>query len=225
VYYIDLLKAAVDQEKSGKAEIKGSLFIDVGYLWGDRAVIDENSHYGLGWVVTQPPGQGGPVGVNSYESPGGIPVIARGIHKSTRLVYHNGAMAGALSAVYLLPETQTAVVVLSNTFALCDAPDWVAQHLIEVILDSPVRNDFPELAKKAADNSLSHHPKTWRILAEDRVNGTKHQELSEYAGRYYNSIGNFYLDITVSGDRLRMITQGFPNVYYDLHHYYYDVFA
>jgi hypothetical protein len=98
--------------------------------------------------VTQLPGQGGLVGVNSYESPGGLPAIARGIPKPTRLVYHNGAMAGALSAVYLHPETQTGVIVLSNTFALCDTPDWIAQLLIEVILDSPERNDFMTWPRK-----------------------------------------------------------------------------
>jgi hypothetical protein len=67
--------------------------------------------------------------------------------------------AGALSSVYLLPGTQAAVIVLSNTLALCDAPDWIAQHVVEVILDSPKRNDFVDLADKAAKNSLSHHPK------------------------------------------------------------------
>jgi hypothetical protein len=104
-YYAAILKAAADQVASGKSQTDGSPFFNVGHLWGFRAAINNHSHYGLGWVVTQLPGQGGLVGVNAYESPSGLPVIARGIPQPTRLVYHNGAMAGALSCVYLLPET------------------------------------------------------------------------------------------------------------------------
>ncbi|KAK3935639.1 beta-lactamase/transpeptidase-like protein [Diplogelasinospora grovesii] len=208
-YYKALLKAAADQKESGKTETEGSPFFDVQYLWGPRAVINEHSHYGLGWVVTELPGQGGLVGVNSYESPRGLPTIAKGIPEPVQLVYHNGAMAGALSAVYLLPETQTGIVVLSNTFALCDAPDWIAQFLVE-----------------ASQNARTHHVNTRKILAEERTLGAKPRELSKYVGRYYNSIGNFYLDVAVHGDNgLRMTTQGYPFVHYDLSHYHYDVFA
>jgi hypothetical protein len=41
-----------------------------------------------------------------------------------------------------------------------------------------------DLADKIAKNSLSHHPNTQKILAEERIIGTSHRELSEYAGRY-----------------------------------------
>jgi hypothetical protein len=134
-------------------------------------------------------------------------------------------MAGALSSVYLLPETQTAIIILSNTFALRDAPDWIAQPLVEVILDSPKRNDFVDLSENAAENSLGHQPNTQKILAKERVIETSHRELNEYTGRYYKSIGNPNPDIAISGDGLRMITQGFPYVHYDLYRYNYDVFA
>jgi hypothetical protein len=85
MYYAALLKATADQEESGKSETEGSPFFDVCHLWGFLAAINKDSRYGFGWVVTQLPGQGGLVGVNAYESPGG----ARGIPQPTRLVYHN----------------------------------------------------------------------------------------------------------------------------------------
>lgn len=227
VNYQGLLKAAADQKASGKTATDGSPFFDANYLWGRRASIDRDSHYSLGWVVTKLPGQGGLVGVNSYESPGGLPTIAKGIPKSVDLVYYNGAMEGALSAICLLPETEMEIVILSNTFALCDAPDWIAQLLVEVILDSPEngRTEFIDVAEKASTNSLSHHGETRRTLEEERVPGTKHRGLVEYSGRYYNSIGNFFIDVAVHGDGLRMTIQGYPFVSHDLHHYHYDVFA
>ncbi|OTB08364.1 hypothetical protein M426DRAFT_19038 [Hypoxylon sp. CI-4A] len=224
-YYKVLLESAADQKNSGESETEGSPFFHTEHIWGPRAAIDENSYYGLGWVGTRLPGQSGLVSVNSNGSSGNLPIIAKGIPKPTQLVYHNGAMAGALSAVYLLPETQTGIVVLSNTFALCDAPDWIAQYLVEIILDSPERNDFVELAKEAAVNALHHYEETRRILAQERIIGTKSRELIEYTGRYYNSIKNFHLDVTISGDKLRMVAQGYQAVNYDLQHYNYDVFS
>ncbi|KAK0721125.1 hypothetical protein B0H67DRAFT_486558 [Lasiosphaeris hirsuta] len=38
-------------------------------------------------------------------------------------VYHQGNLPGATSAVYLFPETQSGVVVLTNAYGLSDVAD------------------------------------------------------------------------------------------------------
>jgi CubicO group peptidase (beta-lactamase class C family) len=98
-YYAALLKAAADQEESGKSETEGSPFSDVSHLWGFRAAINNDSHYGLGWVMTQFPWQGGLVGVNAYESLDGLPVIDRGIpHHSKRYLPRNESLEPAIES-------------------------------------------------------------------------------------------------------------------------------
>ncbi|KAK4183336.1 beta-lactamase/transpeptidase-like protein [Podospora australis] len=252
-YYRALLKAASDQARSGHSKPltkdTSSPFVDIHHLWTPHASIDPgnySSHYGLGWVITSLPSQAGLVGINPYLLPPEVPLpilaLPGSLESPVKLVYHNGLTTGALSAVYLLPETQTAIVVLSNTFALSDATDWIAQFLVEVILagiDNPNvvnklrENDFVQLAKAASENSLTGHPATQKILLRERVLGTQpSRELGEYAGRYWNSGRNFYLDVIVltkfqpggGEDLLRLTVQGKEETRYDLKHYHHDVF-
>lgn len=125
----------------------------------------------------------------------------------------------------MLPETQSAIVVLGNSFYLCDTPDWISQVLLEALLDAPIRNDFVDLAKRTSAKALSHHPSTIDRLARERRKGTKPRPLEEYCGRFYNQLGNLYLEISKDGDGLRMSPCGFHNSSYLLHHYNDDVFA
>ncbi|KAG7288405.1 hypothetical protein NEMBOFW57_007937 [Staphylotrichum longicolle] len=44
-------------------------------------------------------------------------------------IWHGGNMPGATSALCLLPESETAVVVLQNSLGLCDVADWICPLL------------------------------------------------------------------------------------------------
>ncbi|WVO17675.1 hypothetical protein L204_105372 [Cryptococcus depauperatus] len=222
--YAAWMAAANDQQASGRTATLGSPFKQTASLWTSHIAITDGTHYGLGWVLTELPGKGGLVGVNGYECPE-LPIIAKETPRR-KLVYHQGSVCGAMSAVYLLPETETAVVVLGNSFDLCDTPDWVSQLLIEAVLDAPERNDYVELAERTAANALSHHqPTTDRLIAERKM-GTKRRPLSAYAGRYYHRAGNFFLEFTpANGDSLAMAPQGYHHTTYNLYHYHDDVFA
>ena len=224
-FYGAWMAAAKDQGASGKTTTPGSPFKNTAIQWAKHATITEGSDYGFGWVLAQLPGKGGLVGVNSYESPE-LPIIAKGT-ATRQLVYHQGSVCGALSAVYLLPETESAVIVLGNGFDLCDTPDWIGQILLEALLDAPEPNDYIDLARRASANALSHHPPTTEKLAAEQERDTPVKPLEEYAGKYFNKAGNFFLEVTVSGDGtgLVMAPQGFLNTAYQLHHYHHDVFS
>lgn len=58
--------------------------------------------------------------------------------------YHKGAVLGLYSAMFLLPETQSAVVVLTNSFALNDAPNWISQVFLSTLLSSSKVGDYIE---------------------------------------------------------------------------------
>ena len=218
------MQAEADQSKTGETITPASPFRRVRDTWTGHIAINEESDYGFGWVLTHLPTKAGLVGVNAYECPGEYPVLAKGV-KPQPLIYHQGSVTGSLSAVYLLPETETAVIVLGNSFDLSDTPDWVSQLLIEALLDAPERNDFVELAERTSANALTHHQPTIDKLASERVEGTSHKPLDAYCGRYFNRLGNFVLEITRhDDDGLRMAVQGFQDTSYILHHYHYDEF-
>jgi hypothetical protein len=186
------MDAAADQEARGATTTPGLPFKRVVDTWTPRAYIAEGSDYGLAWVLTELPGKLGLTGVNGYECPS-LPIVAQGTERQP-LVYHQGSVSGSLSAVYLLPKTHKAVVVLGNSFDLSDTPDWISQLILEALLDSPERNDFVKLAKITAANALSHHQPTIDRLAAEKEEGTTYLPLEKYCGRYYNKLGNYFLE-------------------------------
>ncbi|EGX93661.1 D-aminoacylase, putative [Cordyceps militaris CM01] len=225
VLYSAFLKAFQDQSLSDATSKPTSPFRQATALFAKHSTIQPGSAYGMGWCLTELPDQAGLVGVNSYESPDGMPVIGKDT-KPQRLFYHNGAMCGALSAIYLLPDSDFVVVVLGNSFDLYDTPDFTAQLLVESIIGAPNPVDFIPIAKKTVANALSHHPDMNAQLERERTHGTSPKPLSDYTGYYTSAEGNDYgFQITVLGDKLRVNVQGIVDVFYDLEHYEHDVFV
>lgn len=87
------------------------------------------------------------------------------------MVYRQGSLNGASSAVYVLPESSTAIVVLSNFSDLGDTTNWVAQLLLEIVLDAPQPNNYVELARAAAQDCLQR---------AERINADLANKRSEY---------------------------------------------
>ncbi len=110
--------------------------------------------YALGWGRAELPGTLGAFNYNKYLVPA-MPVIGQGA-ESRLVIYHGGSMQGFTSAVYLLPETGTAIFALQNSTGLCDPCDWVPQLLIESIFGTQNgRVDFEQLTRTAAKTGAS----------------------------------------------------------------------
>ncbi|KAI0874086.1 putative D-aminoacylase [Hypoxylon argillaceum] len=129
----------------------------------------------------------GLLGINGYECPE-LPTVAKGVEPQ-RLIYSQGSVCGSLN--------------------------WTSQILLEALLDAPEPNDFRLYAEKTAGNAPSHYRPTVEQLAKEQMLRTKHQPLEEYCGRYYNQMGNFFLEISLHESGLKMCLQG----------YHYDTFA
>lgn len=52
-----------------------------------------------------------------------MPVIGKGLEKPELCIWHQGSYNTFLTAVFLLPESQTAVVILTNALANNDTAD------------------------------------------------------------------------------------------------------
>jgi hypothetical protein len=63
-------------------------------------------------------------------------------------------MPGSSSAVLLSPESESAIVVLSNTTALCDMSDYTTQFLTQVVFDFPAKEDVGDWVKKSVEVEL-----------------------------------------------------------------------
>ncbi|KAI0878147.1 hypothetical protein GGS24DRAFT_444577 [Hypoxylon argillaceum] len=110
---------------------------------------NENS-YALGWARTELPATLGSIGLNPTYVPT-MPLVGEGLKEPKLCLWHQGSNMCSLHFVALLPDTSTAIVVLSNGLANNDVSDWIGQLLLQTILDVPESVDYLELAKTSCE--------------------------------------------------------------------------
>lgn len=184
----------------------------------------DQSTYGMGWVRVQLPAPLGATGCN----PGfvaNMPVVG---HGSDEIVfYHQGSLAGYTSSIFLLPNTESAMVVLTNSISLNDCADWVGQLILETVVGTTRPNDYQGYAQESSDNHLAKFPLMQKTLDEQQVKDTSPKPLKAYIGRYYNAIEDFNIKISVkpSNENLELAFQGLDSQVWELRHYHYDTFT
>ncbi|KAL9627990.1 MAG: hypothetical protein Q9164_007425, partial [Protoblastenia rupestris] len=211
-FYQNLLECLHDQSDSGKNYTLGSPLKQVRQLLSPHMCLPEgtyqDSFYGLGWALTDLPAPMGAIGLNP-DLLDEMPV---------------GSIAGALSAVNLFPETQSGIVVLSNTLGLNDCPDWVAQMLTEALFESKDPHDFVAWAKASANSTRRWEGRIREKLDSERTPGTSPRPLEEYTGQYFNSLGNMFIEVKFKSDRLSIAFQGLEVDEWYLDHFEFDTF-
>lgn len=188
--------------------------------------------YGAGWAIADLPAPLGSIGTNGMFL-SSMPLVGRGAHrektvaedKKTRVWYHNGSLVGFFSSVHILPEGGTIIIVLVNSIPKNDAADWIGQLLVEEFLQCTERNDFVSLARETA----ATFDGMWKQLPIDmdraRSPGISTRPPSQYEGRYYNKVRNFFIDITRNADQLAFSFQGRTTQYHQLEVFGEDAFC
>lgn len=227
VMYQAFLAANAEQSPSVTAAEHGNPFKQVHMLLAPHIALSDEplskQSYGLGWVRTVLPGSLGATGINGMHI-SAMPVVGRG--SKPKLVYHhNGSLAAFLSSVILIPDTNSAIVVLTNSLANNDCADWIGQLILETLIDSPEKNDYEQLARESAKSSIYQWENIPNSLAKDRVSNTSSRPLSSYSGKYYNSARDWHMEIYQEQDQLYMCIQGDRQLSYLLKHHHYDSFS
>ncbi|KPM37788.1 hypothetical protein AK830_g8770 [Neonectria ditissima] len=140
-------------------------------------------------------------------------------------IWHGGNMPGTTAALCLLPESGTAVAVLQNSLGLCDVADWVCQLIIDVLFVGDPARDYLSLVKSCVDAGVKRMDEVARDLADRRIEGTKPRSLKSYTGRYFNAMGNWFIDVKFVHESLVFKFLGLSDERYDLRHYHYDTFV
>lgn len=189
----------------------------------DQTTINEAS-YACGWVRAELPGPLGAVGCNPPLLPDGMPIVGKNT-PSKLVLYHQGSLPGALSATLLVPESETVIVVMSNSLALYDAPDWVGQLILEEILDVPEKNDYVAAATASAAKTLEWFPSVKEELRQKQKQNTSSKPLETCIGTYWNAIHTMKIVVTIEKGELYWSVQGLESEKYVLAHYHEDVFS
>ena len=256
--YNELMKAWEKQLDTEDDSTVGSPFKQVCELMsakismGSKYCLHEQS-YALGWARTQTPGSIGGIGLNSQLMCGCMPHV--GLDSPSRLImYHQGHQSGCFGAVNLLPETKSAIVVLTNTLALNDCADWIGQLVLEILINDQTRQDSIksgrdtdkmtiewaravrvaanraiEGAKYSASRALRRHTLLKLELEKNRIPNTSPRALEQYVGTYTNETGLIKLVVTHEGTSekacLYFALQGLESEKYALKHYHNDDFV
>ena len=230
IYYGDFLKAREDQISHNRTLTPDSPFKHVQELLRSQIIMDglpstfEETVYTLGWAQTKLPTALGALGGN-VDLVQQMPRIGEGLKRKPTVLYHAGSLVGYHSSVILLPETNSAIVVLANTLSNQDSADWIGQLLLESLLDVPQSNDYIALAEEAASTFESFFPKMHHALAEERIQGTIMRSPDSYVGQFENQVGTFVLDIYLDGGELCLSLNGYRPEKHKLSHYHYDTFS
>ncbi|KAI9737406.1 MAG: hypothetical protein M1834_009560 [Cirrosporium novae-zelandiae] len=194
--FIDAAKIQIEHHKS---KIPRNPLKKLAHLWRGMitlplSTILENS-YASGWVRVQLPA---PIGFGA--APGNIP--------------------GFTSFAAVFPETSSAVVILSNSVALTGGVRLVGQLLIEELFGNTINvTDYTQYARLAAKRSTSTMETVKKKLIQGKTVDRPARSLQKYLGKYYNSIGNFFIDVRERAGNLQVCFMGLDSDGFDLEPY------
>lgn len=207
-YYSALLRSR-ELEFFGNEDKEATTIKQASYLTSARTLLSPRlmleQSYGLGLARVQLPGSFGAIGLN----PGlleEMPTIGKGA-ASKLVIYHQGSFPGFLSAVFMIPDEDVVLLVLTNSLAFNDAADWLGQMVLEYIIDSPQKTDFVKLAEETRNTTLRMYRTFEDHLKHDGTPDPKTKPLGAYAGSYYNSPNTFAIKVVEKNEQLHMYFQ------------------
>ena len=119
-YYDAGLTAWKHETRTNSKTTHSSLLEDVVSSLDENIPLERSSnfhqYYGIGWAVSELPAPLGQIGINPMLVTE-IPTVAKGVPERKTVWHHNRSFIGFLSSVHILPDTDTAIVVLTSSLA------------------------------------------------------------------------------------------------------------
>ena len=226
--YQGLLRAKQDQAETKLNRTHGLPFMHTNTIFSPHISIGPNAEkleYCLGLYRTQLPG---PLSVASINNlilgPKKFPVIGKS-SPGLEIYHHTGNMPGFLASAFLVPSTESAVVVLTNALPFMDPTHLVGQLILSVLIGEELPTNCVALAKMARANGLSAYAALAAAVSNRKTGKPPRFSLRAYEGCYWNAAENFCLTITADGAGLLMKVQGYPQNIYHLEPYDGDTFC
>ncbi|KAI9740306.1 MAG: hypothetical protein M1834_004884 [Cirrosporium novae-zelandiae] len=146
--------------------------------------------YAFGWVRAQLPSTFGIDGPKPWKA-----IVGKGF--PCRLAfYHQGIVQGFTSFSALIPETRSAVVVLTNSGGLNEAGMLVASAVLDTLFGANIDDQaYKNLAKAGYKEAASRLSDVMKELKDGQQIDVPTRPLEDYTGRYYNSLNNYFIDI------------------------------
>jgi len=227
VLYRSILKASITQFSSNQRTTPNNPFQSLTDTFSAHMPLPGNglyeSSYGMGWMRTQLPNQMCKISTNNGLL-GEQPVIGKGA-ASKLVIAHYGSMPGSFAGVNLLPETESAIVVLTNTTPLCDLSDWMTQLLTQTLFDFPEKVDLVSWVKRTAEAELGWHARITADMKRSQNSELPMRKMGEYVGTFVNKAETFFVEIAQRGDELLLLFEGRQDELFPMEHLIDDTFS
>lgn len=162
-----ILTASIHQISTNTTSTSNNSFKQLSTIMSAHQVLPgsalRESTYGFGWIRTELPNQMCKIGPN-YSSLGDAPTIGEGA-PSKLVIAHYGSMPGSYSGV-LFPDTESIIVVVTNTTPRCDFSDYATQLLTDLLFDLPVKYNYADWVQRTVDKEREWHRRLSRELEE-----------------------------------------------------------
>jgi CubicO group peptidase (beta-lactamase class C family) len=140
--------------------------------------------------------------------PARIPLPKVGLKREGLHVYHyTAASPGVHGSMFLVPETESAVVVLTNSLPLVDSTDFTAHLLLTVMLGEETKElqeEFLGLAEMTKLFQMIGYERLAVALERKKTDTLPSLPLESYEGDYWNLLYNRAFNVTVLGNGLLM---------------------
>lgn len=184
----------------------------------------EDVAYCMGLYRTRLPGN---LGVSSMNNlllgPKRMPRIGAS-SPGLEIYHHSGNVPGFTATTFLIPSSESAIVVLTNSLPYMDPTDFVGQLVVSTLLEEQPPQNLIKLCKQARSASLASYGALSAQLAKCKTTQPPHFPLAAYEGDYVNVADNFVLSIVKRKGGLLLTVQNLPLTKYDLYPYDRDTF-
>ena len=223
--YIHLLHAYNHQTANNVDTTPGSPFKQLRTIFTPQTKLPgtqmENQAYCLGLYRTRLPGNLSCASLNGGLPRDRIPIfghVEAGKSLPGEYIWHHSASTpGFMGAMFLVPETNSGVVVHTNATSLLDTADFTAQLLLSTLLDVKPTQDLATLSRMAVQMQLGWFKKVSAYVESCKTDKPPTHPLPAYAGTYWNATRDFKIVLSVEGSNvLRASIQGLPITHYNL---------
>ena len=149
------------------------------------------------------------------------------------VVGHTGDLGSFTNVYWTFPETQSAVVVMTNaSSADGDPSNIVAQVLTQALFDLTPAIDLLSVAKQASAAARNRWQNTVDAWNANRHEGTVYKDLNAYTGLYTSTdllmtlcIRTFSEPCSHTTPQLQLCIDGVPDQRFELYHYHSDTWS
>ena len=143
------------------------------------------------------------------------------------VIGHTGDLGSFTNTYWAFPETESAVIVMTNASSTYGDPsNIVAQALIQALFEMQPAINYEKLASGVVAKAKAKWQEVLDAWSAQRKAGTQPRELAAYVGVYISTDLRMTLNISTGGeDSLRLCVNGLSDQIFDLYHYHLDTWT